>query len=300
MRENVPSFTAAMVAAMRGLGAFLPAPMRLVDDPYGLRFAGRLRGLRERRRLERGLRIASRAWMRGRLRRFVVTMQLRTRVIDDDVAAFAASGGRQLVLLGAGFDARAWRLGSLAGVAVFEVDHPATQAKKRALMRNDAPAGPVTFVPWDFERDPLDRLHSRLGLDGHDARLPTMTIFEGVLPYLTGEATAAAFRGIARYSAPGSPLAFTYMERALIEAQLRSGERRMLRWLGEPFRFGFDPTALPGWLGDHGFVLERDESITGIARRLLGPDVRGLTEGELAGRHFALARAGGCATPCRP
>src|SRR5579863_3728510 len=116
MKEHVPSLTAAFVAAGRGLGAFLPEDLRLVDDPYGLRFAGRLRGMRERRVLERGLRLASRAWMRGRLRSFVVYMQLRTRVIDDEVAAFAAGGGRQLVLLGAGFDARAWRLRGLAGV----------------------------------------------------------------------------------------------------------------------------------------------------------------------------------------
>jgi len=292
MREDAPSFTAAIVAAMRGLGAFLPERLRLVDDPHGLRFAGRLSGVRGRGPLEDGLRLASRAWMRGRLRSFVVYMQLRTRIIDDDVAAFAASGGRQLVLLGAGFDSRAWRLDSLGGVTVFEVDHPATQAKKRAVMGRHTPAASVAFVPWDFERDPLDRLHARLGLEGHDARAPTMTILEGVLPYLTEEATAATFRGIARYSARGSPLTFTYTERALIAARARSGERRMLRLLGEPFRGGFDPGTLPGWLDDHGFALERDESAAGIASRLLGAGGSGMTEPDRAGRHFALARAG--------
>ncbi|MGO9832877.1 MAG: class I SAM-dependent methyltransferase [Polyangiaceae bacterium] len=290
MREDAPSFTAAIVAAMRGLGAFLPARLRLVDDPYGLRFAGRLKGLRERRPLERGLRLTSRAWMRGRLRNFIVYMQLRTRVIDDDVAAFVASGGRQLVLLGAGFDTRAWRLGALADVAVFEVDHPATQAKKRTLMQKDTPQGSVAFVPWDFERDPLDQLHARLGLDGHDARAPTMTILEGVLPYLTEETAASTFGGIARYSAPGSPLAFTYSEKALIEAKASSNQRKVLRLLGEPFRFGFDPSSLSEWLEDRGFALERDESALAIAARLLGTDGSRLTDGDPAGRHFALAR----------
>jgi methyltransferase (TIGR00027 family) len=291
VREDAPSFTAAVVAAMRGLGAFLPKDLRLVDDPYGLRFAGRLRGVRERRFLERGLRLASRAWMRGRLRRFAVYMQLRTRVIDDDVAAFVASGGRQLVLLGAGFDSRAWRLGSLAGVAVFEVDHPATQEKKRALMNRDAPAASVAYVPWDFEHDRLEQLHSRLGLDGHDASARTMTILEGVLPYLTEEAASATFRGIARYSTRGSPLAFTYMDGALLAEKAGSNGRRVLRWIGEPFRFGFDPGLLPRWLEDHGFVLERDESAAGIAARLLGADANPLSDRERRGRHFALARA---------
>jgi methyltransferase (TIGR00027 family) len=276
---------------MRGLGAFLPEHLRLVDDPYGLRFAGRLRGVRDRRLLERGLRLASPAWMRGRLRRFAVYMQLRTRVIDDDVAAFTAKGGRQLVLLGAGFDSRAWRLGSLEGVAVFEVDHPATQAKKRALMGGATPLGNVSYVPWDFERDPLDRLHSRLGLEGHDAQAPTMTILEGVLAYLTEEAIGSTFRGIARYSARGSPLAFTYLERALFDEMKKAGGRKVLRWLGEPFRSGFDPESLPGWLEEQGFALERDESAAGIAARLLGTDIAGMTDKERRGRHFALARA---------
>jgi methyltransferase (TIGR00027 family) len=292
MREDASSVTAALVAAGRGLGAFLPEDLRLVDDPYGLRFAGRLRGMRERRVLERGLRLASRAWMRGRLRSFVVYMQLRTRIIDDDVAAFTAGGGRQLVLLGAGFDARAWRLRGLAGVSVFEVDHPATQRKKSALMRGDDPGGNVVYVPWDFERDPLDRLYARLGLDGHDARAPTMTILEGVLPYLTEEATASTFRGIARYSAPSSPLALTYIDGALIARDAASSERKMLRWFGEPLRFGFDPGALPGWLDEHGFVLERDESAAAATSRLLPPGFEGLAERERAGRHFALARVG--------
>ena len=51
---------------------------------------------------------------------------VRTRVIDDAVSE--AAGIRQWVLLGAGYDTRAWRLPALAGSHVFEVDHPATQA----------------------------------------------------------------------------------------------------------------------------------------------------------------------------
>ncbi len=89
---------------MRGLGAFLPERLCLVDDPYGLRFTRTMRTLRERPVAERRARATARLWMRGYVRRFAVYMQLRTRVIDDDVAAFASGGGRQIVLLGAGFD----------------------------------------------------------------------------------------------------------------------------------------------------------------------------------------------------
>ena len=55
-------------------------------------------------------------------------MAPRTIAIDDAVRARPAP---QLVILGAGLDTRAWRLPELAGTAVFEVDHPASQQDKR-------------------------------------------------------------------------------------------------------------------------------------------------------------------------
>jgi methyltransferase (TIGR00027 family) len=285
--------TASWVAAMRGLGTFLPVSLRLVDDPFGLRFAGALRAMRDRARFELPARAASRLWLRGRLREFVLYMQLRTRVIDDDVAAFAHTGGRQVVLLGAGFDCRAWRLRALADATVFEVDHPATQGKKRTVMGQERATAQLVFVPWDFEDEPLQRLPARLGLDGHNARAPTMTVLEGVLMYLTEEATEATFESIARYSAPGSPVAFTYMDRALIHAPSPDAvrQRRAVRFVGEPFRFGFEPAALPAWLNARGFRLERDESSVELALRMSGPDAaRSLAGPRHALRHFALAR----------
>jgi methyltransferase (TIGR00027 family) len=296
VREDRPSFTAAWVAAMRGLGTFLPARLRLVDDRFGMRFAGRFRAVVDRRPVARGMRLTSPAWMRGRLRDFVLYMQLRTRVIDDDVTAFVGSGGRQVVLLGAGFDCRAWRMPVLADCTVFEVDHPATQEKKRRLMEREAPAGAVVFVPWDFERDPLDELPARLGLVGHDRRSPTMTILEGVLPYLTEEATEATFECVARYSAPGSPIVFTYHEPSLAEERGRN-EKRMraiVRLVGEPWRFGFDPPKLPVWLRARGFRLDRDEASAELAARLIGAGkaTRRMSTVEAKRRHFALARVG--------
>jgi methyltransferase (TIGR00027 family) len=280
---------------MRGAGAFLPAPMRLVDDPYGLRFAGGLRALREKGPLATGARATAPVWLRGRLRVAVVIQQLRTRFIDEDVEAFTASGGRQLVLLGAGFDCRAWRLPALDGATVYEVDHPATQAKKRALMELEPSRARVVFVPWDFEREPLERLRARLGLDGHDARAPTMTISEGVLPYLTDEAVEATFATVARYSGPGSRFTFTYFDRALLteNAGDARGVRLAVRLMGEPFRHGFDPAALPQWLERRGFALARDESTRALVARMLPstPLSGWIAESPLlACRHFASAK----------
>jgi methyltransferase (TIGR00027 family) len=277
---------------MRGLGAFLPERLRLVDDPYGLRFARVARALLGGAGAERRGRWAAPLWMRGYLRRFAVYMQLRTRVIDDDVGAFAAGGGRQLVLLGAGFDCRAWRLAALAGVTVFEVDHPATQAKKRSIMASDRAPARVVFVPWDFEHEPLSALPARLKREGHDDRSPTMTILEGVVMYLSEPALDATFACVAAYSAPGSPLAITYMDRELIDRRSTGFAFRhaAVRIFGEPFRSAFDPAELPAWLRDRHFRLDRDESAAEAGTRLLGLDGSRARALRTTLSHFALAR----------
>ena len=293
MRDDTPSFTASWVAGMRGLGAFLPERLRLVDDPYGLRFSRAFRRFRQRDGALTPLASAtSRLWFRGYIRRFAVYMQLRTRDIDDDVVDFVRAGGRQLVLFGAGFDCRAWRLAALSGATVFEVDHPATQARKRAIMDGDSPCGRVVFVPWNFER-PLSELPARLASEGHDPSAPTMTILEGVLMYLTPEATDATFECIRHYSAPGSPAAITNMDEAL--ARERSGQgfgRRLVVGLaGEPFKNGFHAPAVPAWLEERGFHLERDESASQLGTRFFGAAVgRRIASRRHARSHFALIR----------
>jgi methyltransferase (TIGR00027 family) len=81
----------------------------------------------------------------------------RTRLIDDLVSQALQEGIRQLVLLGAGFDCRIYRLPEICHAAAFEVDHPATLAAKRSrLLRILAklPAN-VRFVEIDFDRQQL-------------------------------------------------------------------------------------------------------------------------------------------------
>src|SRR5207247_6302785 len=81
---------------------------------------------------------------------------LRTAAIDTAVRDAIAGGATQLVILGAGYDGRAWRMSELAGVRVFEVDRLATQGDKRAHLAELPPAtGIVIFVAIDFEREPL-------------------------------------------------------------------------------------------------------------------------------------------------
>ncbi len=133
---------------------------------------------------------------------------LRTAAIDTAVRDAIAAGATQLVILGAGYDGRAWRMPELAGVKVFEVDHPATQGDKRARVAELPPAtGIVSFVSIDFERESLDAVLDRAG---HDRSSPTCWIWEGVVMYLTRDAMRATLAGIAGRSAPGSTLIVNY------------------------------------------------------------------------------------------
>jgi methyltransferase (TIGR00027 family) len=229
--------------------------------------------------------------MQGYVRRFALYMQLRTRVIDDDVEDFVRSGGKQIVLLGAGFDARAWRLAGLSSATVFEVDHPATQQTKRARMAGEATRGKVVFVPWDFEHESIRDLPARLIAEGQDPAIPTMTVLEGVVMYLSGPALDATFAAIAAYSAPGSPLSVTYLKSELMQryAPLQRARRAVVRWVGEPFRTGFEPARFESWLSARDFRLERDESAGEAARRLLGLGARRSRRVQPLSR-FALAR----------
>ncbi len=268
MRDRQASRTAAWVATCRTLGRLLPADARLCDDPHGARLAGGVAGALAEAALRRptlGAAMAARAgWLTG----FVCYMQVRTRALDDVLLAFVRGGGRQLVLLGAGFDARAARFArALGGVRVLEVDHPATQARKRALMAGS----PAIYVAWDFERDRMEALGEQLGAHGHDRSARTLTIWEGVTMYLTEPAIEATVAAIGAWSAPGSELALTYFPRARLErpagrARLMS---RLVASVGEPFRFGWDPATLGGWLGGRGFGLDDDRSMREHAAALL-------------------------------
>ena len=109
----------------------------------------------------------------------------RTVAIDD---AVRDHGAAQVVVLGAGLDARAWRMPELARATVFEVDHPASQRDKQRRLGDLAPtAGQVVPVAVDLEHDPLA---PALEAAGFDPALETTWVWEGVVPYLTSDAVA--------------------------------------------------------------------------------------------------------------
>ena len=272
--QNKSSRTAEQVALFRALESVRDRD-RLFDDPYAAKV---LRGwyrlvarLARARRIGRWLeQYIDKRWPAGPRASAVV----RTRLIDDLVGAALAGGARQVLLLGAGYDSRAYRLPAMAAARVFEVDHPATQAAKRRLIgahvlpdRRDH----VRFVPVDLNRDDLADALREAGFAALDR---TVVVWEGVTNYLTGEAVDATLRRIAGITGSGSRLILTYVNRDVVEGR---GGREADCWRsavgqgGEPWTFGFRPAELSGYLSERGMALRLDMSARDAAQRYLAP-----------------------------
>jgi methyltransferase (TIGR00027 family) len=147
----------------------------------------------------------------------------------------------QFVILGAGFDTRAFRLPRDARVRSFEIDTPQTIAVKRAsLAKAGIERSDVALVAADFEKE--DWL-TRLMEAGFDPNQPALFICEGVLPYLDREAALDTLCKIAS-TARGSIVAFDYFTSEVLESRalVMRSVRASLRAGGESLKFGVDST----------------------------------------------------------
>jgi methyltransferase (TIGR00027 family) len=246
MDEGRPSTTAHRAALLRAAHQLLDVPP-VHDDPLALRIIGPAAEAALRADLAR----FETPWVRA-LRASIV---LRSRYAEDRLAEAIARGVRRYVLLGAGFDTFAYRhpFGA-SGLHVFEVDHPATQAAKRARLSELGIAEPdtLTFVPVDFERETLAEALVRMRTAG-DQR--TFFSWLGVTMYLTRDAVMQTLETVATSTPAGSEIVFSY-----VVATSPLADRAAA--LGEPWRSFFDPESLAQDLRRMGFTQVED----------LGPD----------------------------
>lgn len=243
MQGEVPSRTALRVALRRAAHQVEDARPLVLDDPLAVRIVG-AEFAEDLKRTPDGAKrpysLAMRAWMVA-----------RSRLAEDTLAAAVRGlgvrglGVRQYVVLGAGLDTFACR-NPFAGVRVFEVDHPATQAWKLELLQRAGMVPPESarFVAVDFERESL---LERLEAAGFDAAVPTVTAWLGVVPYLSAEGFGATLRVLGGF-ARGSEVVFDYTQPREV---LPPREQLMLDSLsarvamaGEPFQMYFTPQTL--------------------------------------------------------
>jgi methyltransferase (TIGR00027 family) len=247
------ALTARWVAAARAHEN--ARPDRLFDDPFAAALA-------ESTELEVGARRALGPWaslvddliVQGSRVFGAPPVAIRTRFFDDLLLHAAAVGRvRQVVLMGAGLDARAYRLSWPLNTQLYEVDQPAVLAAKAATLGR-------------LRAEPACQRHA-LGLDlaeadwaeslcaaGFAERAPSAWLAEGLLMYLEPAAVQHLLRSTARLAAPGSWLGADVFNTGIFTAPLLRPLLDLMAAQGAPWQFAtHDPAALfadAGWVAD--------------------------------------------------
>lgn len=198
----------------------------------------------------------------------------RTRYIDARLRRAAAHGAAQVVILGAGFDSRAYRFHkAYPRLAFFEVDLPATIRAKQDLVRKAFGALPahVRYAPIDFNTQTLDDV---LAGAGYDSARRTLFILEGVTMYVSAAGNDATFEFIRRHSPAGSLLVYDYILRDVAEGRYdglyaASKAAEGVAYIGEPFVTGWTPAEAKAFAERHGLELLEDLDAAAMTRRYL-------------------------------
>jgi methyltransferase (TIGR00027 family) len=280
--------TAEKVAFLRAIEAYQPERERLFDD----RVSRELIPSSWKISLLPGVRHAIVTFTEQFAPGVMGSLYCRTRYIDYVLCYTLRAGLDQLVILGAGFDSRAYRLPDLERIRVFEVDLPDVQCVKRTAVAKKFGQLPahVTYVPIDFDHQNLDEAMTTAGFR-RDRR--TCFIWEGVTQYLTADAVDRMFRYVAGAAATGSKIVFTYIEQKIINRTARSTPQQMLVSAANqdempPWIFGLEPSRLAEYLGQRGLELVSDVGASDFQARYLKPCGRQMSLFE--GERVALAR----------
>jgi methyltransferase (TIGR00027 family) len=171
---------------------------------------------------------------------------VRTRFWDEAILRAAATV-RQIVILAAGLDARAYRLPWPAGTTVFELDQPAVIAAKAELLDGETSSCLRVAVGVDLADDWPQELQSA----GLDLRTPAVWLIEGLLQYLDDHAVRTLFARIDHLSAPDSVLLYDVVGKHLLAAPFMAGLLKSMAEQGSPWLFATDA---PGELAEvHGW-----------------------------------------------
>ncbi|MGH9751551.1 MAG: class I SAM-dependent methyltransferase [Blastocatellia bacterium] len=256
--RNGYSRTAEVMAALRTLEQFQPAPRRIIQDPYASEFLIRpsFKLLARSRWLASPTICAVDVWAPGALE----FLTIRARLSDDIAADMATNGLEQVALLGAGFDTMSLRIeDALRNVTIFEVDHPATQAVKREVMGHIGAPENLRFVAVDFERDDFVE---KLRRAGFASSRHSLVVWMGVTYYLTAEAMTRALCQIHTLGGAGMRFVFDYMLKNVVDGVTRNrdalGKARIAAKLGEPWLFGLNPAMVGDYLAAFNFKLLKD------------------------------------------
>jgi methyltransferase (TIGR00027 family) len=167
-------------------------------------------------------------------------MIVRTRFIDQALQRAVANGVTQVVMLGAGFDSRAYRFAELLQhCRVIEIDAPTTQEykKRRVVEALGTLPEKLTYAPINFAQESLSDVLSACGLRKEEK---SFFIWEGVTMYLSEQSIRSVLETVAQHAPPGSTLALDYVNAlglAMMAINPQGPVGSSAGW-GEPWIFG--------------------------------------------------------------
>lgn len=202
-----PSTMAGKVAIIRACESMKPDDERICYDPYAIHFLDP--GTREALFQNAGTFRYILVQIENQLPGISGALVARVRCFDEFVQQSANAGCGQIVILGAGYDTRAYRLEGLKTLRVFEVDHPDTIRVKVEKIQEIFGTLPslVTYIAADLEEDGLDR---KLTDSGYDPSCRTLFLMEGLVMYLSPESVDRVLSFIVKNSPNGSRILFDY------------------------------------------------------------------------------------------
>ncbi len=253
MSENIkkgPSKMAEVVALIRAEESEKPAEDRICYDPYAICFVSP--EVREFMARNPAKYKAQREQVENNLPGYSNSIVARVRYFDDIVKLSAQDGLEQLVIMGAGYDTRAYRIGELKNVHVFEIDHPDTIKVKKDKINEIFGFIPahVTYVPADLEVEKLDQ---RLAESGYDKTKKTLFVMEGLIYYLPPEAADDLLSFIVHSSGKESAVIFDY-GRVKLDTTIHKGKRGydFAKQRGEPVKSSINEP-IEKFLSERGF-----------------------------------------------
>lgn len=198
----------------------------------------------------------------------------RTHHMDVMLQKALKTGFTQVVIMGAGFDSRAYRFHeAYPKVHFFEIDLPATSEDKQQRVEKIIGSRPdwVTFVPIDFNTQTLEEV---LGKAGFKKNRKTFYVWEGVTYFISEFGVDSTLRFIAESSAPGSRIVFDYMLEDVVKGADYTpyGARRTVFYVafrGEPYVFGIAPRKIKAFVNLRGMALLSDLGPQDLTRRYL-------------------------------
>ena len=228
----------------------------------------------------------------------------RTRFIDDLIEESTSAGIEQYVILGAGYDSRAYRLKLPPKLKIFEVDQPEVQGIKRLkLPKSISNRKNIIYVSIDFNNQSLKEQLLDAGFDESKSTIYTL---EGVSQYIPKEALSSTLKELATLNAnSNSKIFISYVNKLLLEDSKAcfgmgySRPEKAIKFItngakkvGEPWISFYSAKEIQNLLSENGFIVIENQTLADLNSKYFAPVGRLIPEDFIFKlEHFVVANS---------